>query len=168
MSKTRLTAAFSAAVLCSLVLASGAVPPGYGATAQATKLKPKYRLAVTIAGVPSKITLNTPYTYTVKVKNTGRLAFKKGVRMTYRDANFVTGSSPMYSKKYPTLASDDVSIVGWTNIGSIKPGAARIIKVYSTYDDATRVQPQNGEIIEVTVDGIGTSVHKDLRTGAYY
>ena len=131
-------------------------------------VKSNYCLTVRITGIPSKITLNQSYTYTVKVKNTGRLAFKKGVLMKYYDANFVTGSSPKSNKKYPAPGSGEASGIGWTNIGSIKAGATKTVKVYVTYNDPSKVHRGNYAGVEVYVKGIGTSAIKDVVKTANY
>jgi hypothetical protein len=67
--------------------------PIYGA---GTNPKPKYRLHVAISGLPSKIVLNQPYTYTIKITNTGRLKLKK-VTVRYWDGTYVPKEAPLPS-----------------------------------------------------------------------
>jgi hypothetical protein len=59
--KTRAFAFFALAIIGLLILILAV--PSYGAP---DTVKPKYRLKVTISGVPTKIVLNQQYTYTVK------------------------------------------------------------------------------------------------------
>lgn len=147
--------------LVALVLAM----PSFGAaSAQATvKPKPKYRLAVTISGTPTTITLNKPYTFTVKITNTGRLKFAKGVKMAYADGRFVTGASPMFNSTYKSYIVSDSWVDTWKNIGSIKVGASRTVKVYVTFDDPGKVHRGSFAIVDVYLHGIGTSYSKEVQ-----
>jgi archaellum component FlaG (FlaF/FlaG flagellin family) len=88
------------------------------------KTKPNYHLKVTISGIPKKIVLQKHYTYTIKIKNTGRLKFKK-LNMTYWNARFVTGASPKYNRKQTYIPGNGNTWAGWTNIANVKPGTTR-------------------------------------------
>lgn len=139
-----------------------AMPSFSAASAQAT-VKPNYRLKVTISGVPSKIVLYKHYTFTVKIKNTGRLKLKKGVEMAYAEGRFVTGASPMFNSTYKSYIISDSRVDTWKNIGSIKVGASRTVKVYVTFDDPGKVHRGSFAIVDVYLHGIGTSYSKEVQ-----
>lgn len=139
----------------------------FSATSAQAKPKPKYRLSVHIYGVPSKITLDQPYTYTIKIKNTGRLKFKRVV-MVYWNARFVTGTSPMYNKAIKPDRPGGPSGVAWLNIANVKPGATRVFKIFVTYNDPSQVTPYNGDSVRALVQDWNTPLIVDVQKGAMY
>lgn len=129
--KTRLAAAFFAAVLSSLILASGVVSPGYSSTVTAAKIKPKYRLSAHLYGTPSTITLNQPYSYTITIKNTGRLKLKK-VSVWFANGFTVTGSSLTFKRLPRPNATVDWYYVKWT-LTNLRAGATKRITIAVVY-----------------------------------
>jgi archaellum component FlaG (FlaF/FlaG flagellin family) len=131
------------------------------------KTKPNYHLKVTISGIPKKIVLQKHYTYTIKIKNTGRLKFKK-LNMTYWNARFVTGASPKYNRKQTYIPGNGNTWAGWTNIANVKPGTTRTFKVHVTYTDPSAVIPYNSDQVRAYVVGVGTKEVVDITKQANY
>jgi hypothetical protein len=130
--------------LVALVLAM----PSFSAASAQAKAKPKYLLAVHIYGVPTKITLDSQYTYTVKVTNKSyeKLTNKKlkkvalsKVTIHYKDARFVQKPYPTACNKYiPGVTPNSGAELDCT-LSGFKPGASKqlvLSVVYPTqYDE---------------------------------
>jgi archaellum component FlaG (FlaF/FlaG flagellin family) len=120
---------FFALAVIGLLTLSIAVP-SYSAT---TKLKPKYRLHVSISGTPSTITLNKPYTYTITVKNTGKKALSK-VNVWYANGHYVTGSSLKFARLPRPNGAVPWYEVRWI-LTNLRAGATKRITVKVVYKD---------------------------------
>ena len=146
--------AFTALGLLALVLIASA-------SGAAVKLKPKYRFSVHIYGVPSRITLNQRDTYTISVKNTGTVCWKKKVYVLYSNGYTVTNSSLKPLKRLPRPDAT----VNWYQIRwyplSIKAGATKRFTVTVLYKD---VHP-SGNRENVGVD-VGVPGKKIFSAGA--
>ena len=116
---------FAAVVVA--MLATSAVS---GAT-RASNLKPKYRLSAHLYGTPSTITLNQPYTYTIAIKNTGRLKLKK-VSVWFANGFTVTGSSLKFKRLPRPNATVDWYEIRWT-LTNLRVGATKRFTITSVY-----------------------------------
>lgn len=122
--------------------------PSFSA-ASAQTVKPKYRLKVSISGVPSKITLDKQYTYTIRIKNTGRLKLKK-VTVRYWNGTYVP-NLPAGFKRIPGPTGASQEIRG--TLTNLKAGATKRIAITAVYDDPMMVLPNNGERVYVRAIG---------------
>jgi hypothetical protein len=91
-----------------------------------------YKLSASIAGVPSKITLNKKYTYTISIKNTGNRVLNT-VTVRYWNGTFVPNSArlPAGFKRMATPGGEAQEIRG--TLTNVRAGTTRKITLPVVY-----------------------------------
>lgn len=138
--------------------------PSFGAASAQAKAKPKYRLHVSVSGVPSKVVLNQQYTYVITVVNTGRLKLNKVV-VPFRDGTFVVPPYPSGCKHFPGASPHDESTVSCT-LMNVRAGATSRITFPVVYNNPSLATDGNSSRAYVVVYGYVNGKKKPVAEAA--